>query len=99
MTLIEPADQESLNHIFENLNRMKIKQEIKTTSNQIKLVGSNLSANNLHSNMPISKFNRKTIQGPSYSLGSFAISLEEALMWAKVDPFSPLNDGSIINPY
>ncbi|CAG9315711.1 unnamed protein product [Blepharisma stoltei] len=91
-----PEDGESLQYIYDGLGKREISQQ---ANNQIKLIGSNLPANNLHANMPVSVFNRRIIQGPSYSMGNFAIGLDEALMWAKVNPFSPMNDGSIINPY
>lgn len=41
------------------------------------------------------------VQGPVYLLedGKSAISLNDALMWAKVNPFSPLGTGIRLNPF
>lgn len=41
------------------------------------------------------------VQGPVFLLedGKSAISLNDALMWAKVNPFSPLGTGLRINPF
>lgn len=40
-------------------------------------------------------------QGPAFFLedGKSAISLNDALMWAKVNPFSPLGTGIRLNPF
>lgn len=40
-------------------------------------------------------------QGPVYFLedGKSAVSLNDALMWAKVNPFSPLGTGIRLNPF
>lgn len=40
-------------------------------------------------------------QGPVFFLedGKSAISLNDALMWAKVNPFSPLGTGVRMNPF
>lgn len=41
------------------------------------------------------------VKGPVFVLedGKSAISLNDALMWAKVNPFSPLGTGLRINPF
>lgn len=41
------------------------------------------------------------LQGPVFFLedGKSAISLNDALMWAKVNPFSPLGTGIRLNPF
>lgn len=41
------------------------------------------------------------LQGPVFLLedNKSAISLNDALMWAKVNPFSPLGTGLRINPF
>ncbi|GFY76960.1 WD repeat-containing protein 17 [Trichonephila inaurata madagascariensis] len=41
------------------------------------------------------------IRGPVYFLDDLksAVSLNDALMWAKVNRFSPLKTGAIINPF
>ena len=52
--------------------------------------------------IPMSKMNVLSyIQGLAYFLedGKSAISPNEALMWAKVNPFSPLASGLRINPF
>ncbi|KAK0130633.1 WD repeat-containing protein 17 [Merluccius polli] len=54
-----------------------------------------------HSDVQLSCFTGHTIQGPVFLLedGKSAISLNDALMWAKVNPFSPLGTGVRINPF
>ena len=41
------------------------------------------------------------VQGPAFFLedGRSAVSVNEALMWAIVTPFSPLGSGARINPF
>lgn len=95
---LNPQDSESMSHIVSQIDK-SVKDPHSLVKNQLKLVGSNLPANNLSAVMPVSIFTRKIIQGPSYIFGKVALGLDEALMWAKVNPFSPMNDGSIINPY
>ncbi|XP_051025565.1 WD repeat-containing protein 17 [Acomys russatus] len=62
------------------------------------VTGSNLPS---HSDIHISCLNGLKIQGPVYFLedGKSAISLNDALMWAKVNPFSPLGTGIRLNPF
>ncbi|RXN04458.1 WD repeat-containing 17-like isoform X1 [Labeo rohita] len=62
------------------------------------VTGSNLPS---HSDVQISCFTGLRIQGPAFFLedGKSAISLNDALMWAKVNPFSPLGTGTIMNAY
>ncbi|KAM4836670.1 WD repeat-containing protein 17 isoform 4-T4 [Thomomys bottae] len=62
------------------------------------VTGSNLPS---HSDIHISCFTGLKIQGPVYFLedGKSAISLNDALMWAKVNPFSPLGTGVRLNPF
>ena len=70
--------------------------------NEMKLVGSNLPASNFHVQAQDSVFSRKQIKGLAFPLlpnKSYSIALEEALMWAKVNPFSPMNDGTALNPF
>uniref|UniRef100_A0AAR2L783 WD repeat domain 17 n=1 Tax=Pygocentrus nattereri TaxID=42514 RepID=A0AAR2L783_PYGNA len=54
-----------------------------------------------HSDVQISCFTGLRIQGPVFFLedGKSSISLNDALMWAKVNPFSPLGTGIRINPF
>ncbi|CAH1267956.1 WDR17 [Branchiostoma lanceolatum] len=54
-----------------------------------------------HSDVHVSFLSKTRIQGPAFFLedGKTAISLNEALMWAKVNPFSPLGTTSRINPF
>ncbi|XP_014403244.1 PREDICTED: WD repeat-containing protein 17 [Myotis brandtii] len=54
-----------------------------------------------HSDARISCLTGLKIQGPVYLLedGKSAISLNDALMWAKVNPFSPLGTGIRLNPF
>ncbi|XP_050965614.1 WD repeat-containing protein 17 isoform X2 [Labeo rohita] len=62
------------------------------------VTGSNLPS---HSDVQISCFTGLRIQGPAFFLedGKSAISLNDALMWAKVNPFSPLGTGIRLNPF
>ncbi|KAG5848338.1 hypothetical protein ANANG_G00097430 [Anguilla anguilla] len=62
------------------------------------VTGSNLPS---HSDVQVSCFTGLRIQGPVFFLedGKSAISLNDALMWAKVNPFSPLGTGMRINPF
>ncbi|KAJ8335867.1 hypothetical protein SKAU_G00392090 [Synaphobranchus kaupii] len=62
------------------------------------VTGSNLPS---HSDVQISCFTGLRIQGPVFFLedGKSAISLNDALMWAKVNPFSPLGTGMRLNPF
>ncbi|XP_015226931.1 PREDICTED: WD repeat-containing protein 17 [Cyprinodon variegatus] len=62
------------------------------------VTGSNLPS---HSDLHLSCFTGHRIQGPVFLLedNKSAISLNDALMWAKVNPFSPLGTGVRINPF
>ncbi|MBZ3885137.1 WD repeat-containing protein 17 [Sciurus carolinensis] len=62
------------------------------------VTGSNLPS---HSDIHISCLTGLKIQGPVFFLedGKSAISLNDALMWAKVNPFSPLGTGLRLNPF
>uniref|UniRef100_A0A669B7N0 WD repeat domain 17 n=1 Tax=Oreochromis niloticus TaxID=8128 RepID=A0A669B7N0_ORENI len=62
------------------------------------VTGSNLPS---HSDLQLSCFTGQRIQGPVFLLedNKSAISLNDALMWAKVNPFSPLGTGLRINPF
>ncbi|XP_029985927.1 WD repeat-containing protein 17-like [Sphaeramia orbicularis] len=62
------------------------------------VTGSNLPS---HSDVQLSCFTGHRIQGPVFVLEDrkSAISLNDALMWAKVNPFSPLGTGLRINPF
>uniref|UniRef100_A0A8C0RHP0 WD repeat domain 17 n=1 Tax=Canis lupus familiaris TaxID=9615 RepID=A0A8C0RHP0_CANLF len=62
------------------------------------VTGSNLPS---HSDTHISCLTGLKIQGPVFFLedGKSTISLNDALMWAKVNPFSPLGTGIRLNPF
>ncbi|GAB5570116.1 WD repeat-containing protein 17 isoform X4 [Prionailurus iriomotensis] len=62
------------------------------------VTGSNLPS---HSDIHISCLTGLKIQGPVFFLedGKSTISLNDALMWAKVNPFSPLGTGIRLNPF
>lgn len=49
----------------------------------------------------ISHFTMQPINGPPFALsdGHAYVSMGEALMWAQVNPFSPLSNGERINPF
>lgn len=54
-----------------------------------------------HSDVHVSCISQHRVQGLAYFLedGRSAVSPNEALMWAKVNPFSPLATGLRINPF
>lgn len=62
------------------------------------VTGSNLPS---HSDVQLSCFTGHRIKGPVFLLedDKSAISLNDALMWAEVNPFSPLGTGVRINPF
>ncbi|XP_077648727.1 WD repeat-containing protein 17 isoform X7 [Urocitellus parryii] len=62
------------------------------------VTGSNLPS---HCDIHMSCLTGLKIQGPVFFLedGKSAISLNDALMWAKVNPFSPLGTGLRLNPF
>ncbi|KAM5277830.1 WD repeat-containing protein 17 isoform 6-T11 [Hipposideros larvatus] len=77
----------------------KLKEEpLRGTIGPDYVTGSNLPS---HSDIHISCLTGLKIQGPVYFLedGKSAISLNDALMWAKVNPFSPLGTGIRLNPF
>ncbi|XP_051757863.1 WD repeat-containing protein 17 isoform X1 [Ctenopharyngodon idella] len=79
------------------LSRMR-DEPIKGLEGPDYVTGSNLPS---HSDVQISCFTGLRIQGPAFFLedGKSAISLNDALMWAKVNPFSPLGTGIRLNPF
>ncbi|TRZ01527.1 hypothetical protein DNTS_005210 [Danionella cerebrum] len=79
------------------LSRMR-EEPIKGLEGPDYVTGSNLPS---HSDVQISCFTGLRIQGPAFFLedGKSAISLNDALMWAKVNPFSPLGTGIRLNPF
>ncbi|XP_051992804.1 LOW QUALITY PROTEIN: WD repeat-containing protein 17-like [Xyrauchen texanus] len=79
------------------LSRMR-EEPIKGLEGPDYVTGSNLPS---HSDVQISCFTGLRIQGPVFFLedGKSAISLNDALMWAKVNPFSPLGTGIRLNPF
>ncbi|XP_061439640.1 WD repeat-containing protein 17 isoform X4 [Rhineura floridana] len=77
----------------------RIKEEpLKVTIGPDYVTGSNLPS---HSDVHISCLTGLRIQGPVFFLedGKSTISLNDALMWAKVNPFSPLGTGIRLNPF
>ncbi|XP_062992231.1 WD repeat-containing protein 17 [Elgaria multicarinata webbii] len=77
----------------------RVKEEpLKVTIGPDYVTGSNLPS---HSDVHISCLTGLRIQGPVFFLedGKSAISLNDALMWAKVNPFSPLGTGIRLNPF
>uniref|UniRef100_A0A3Q2HD06 WD repeat domain 17 n=1 Tax=Equus caballus TaxID=9796 RepID=A0A3Q2HD06_HORSE len=79
------------------LKRLK-EEPIKGITGPDYVTGSNLPS---HSDVHISCLTGLKIQGPVFFLedGKSAISLNDALMWAKVNPFSPLGTGIRLNPF
>uniref|UniRef100_A0A6I8SY67 WD repeat domain 17 n=1 Tax=Xenopus tropicalis TaxID=8364 RepID=A0A6I8SY67_XENTR len=89
---------ESQRKIYSNL-LSKIKEEpLKGLTGPDYVTGSNLPS---HSDVHVSCLTGLRIQGPVFFLedGKSAISLNDALMWAKVNPFSPLGTGIRLNPF
>ena len=92
-------ERESIENLNSQLTKAHVGCAKELGRNRMKLIGGNLPANNANKKIPTSIFTRKAIQGSMFQLGAYALGLDEALMWAKVNPFSPLNDGALINPY
>ncbi|XP_039176577.1 WD repeat-containing protein 17 isoform X1 [Crotalus tigris] len=77
----------------------RIKEEpLQVTIGTNYVSGSNFPS---HSDVHISCLTGLKIQGPVFFLedGKSTISLSDALMWAKVNPFSPLGTGIRLNPF
>ncbi|KAK2963213.1 putative WD repeat protein 17 [Blattamonas nauphoetae] len=64
-------------------------------------MGSTIPSGGSISNPVPSLLTHQPINGPPFWLadGKSALSVSEALMWAQVNPFSPLNTGERINPF
>uniref|UniRef100_A0A2D4LHW6 WD repeat-containing protein 17 n=2 Tax=Micrurus spixii TaxID=129469 RepID=A0A2D4LHW6_9SAUR len=79
------------------LSRIK-EEHLQITIGTNYVSGSNLPG---HSDVHISCLTGLRIQGPVFFLedGKSTISLNDALMWAKVNPFSPLGTGIQLNPF
>ncbi|XP_053398741.1 WD repeat-containing protein 17-like [Mercenaria mercenaria] len=82
---------------------VKLQQRLGEEPNKI-LVGTDCVSNThlpSHSDIHLSCLTGERIQGLAYFLedGKSAVSANEALMWAKVNPFSPLATGYRINPF
>ncbi|XP_062837454.1 WD repeat-containing protein 17 isoform X2 [Anolis carolinensis] len=79
------------------LSRIK-EESLKVKIGPDYVTGSNLPS---HSDVHISCLTGLRIQGPVFFLedGKSAVSLNDALMWAKVNPFSPLGTGIRLNPF
>jgi WD40 repeat protein len=96
---LSSSEREAVDYLNGQFSKVHLNAGKETVRNRMRLVGGNLPANNANKKSPISIFTRKPIQGSVFPIGSHALGLDEALMWTKVNPFSPLNDGSLINPY
>ena len=94
-----PQERDTIENLTSQFNKSHINATRELSRNRMKIIGGNLPANNANKKIPISIFTRKAIQGSIFYIGAHSLALDEALMWAKVNPFSPLNDGSLINPY
>ncbi|XP_035308719.1 WD repeat-containing protein 17 isoform X7 [Cricetulus griseus] len=91
-----PSDSQRT--VYETLLKRLKEEPLKGITGQDYVTGSNLPS---HSDIHISCLTGLKIQGPVYFLedGKSAISLNDALMWAKVNPFSPLGTGIRLNPF
>uniref|UniRef100_A0A8C1DFI7 WD repeat domain 17 n=1 Tax=Cyprinus carpio carpio TaxID=630221 RepID=A0A8C1DFI7_CYPCA len=95
--LYNPPSEAQKREYSQLLSRMS-EEPIKGLEGPDYVTGSNLPS---HSDVQISCFTGLRIQGPAFFLedGKSAISLNDALMWAKVNPFSPLGTGIRLNPF
>ncbi|XP_043089737.1 WD repeat-containing protein 17 isoform X1 [Puntigrus tetrazona] len=95
--LYNPPSEAQKKEYSQLLSRMS-EEPIKGLEGPDYVTGSNLPS---HSDVQISCFTGLRIQGPAFFLedGKSAISLNDALMWAKVNPFSPLGTGIRLNPF
>nr|XP_045011869.1 WD repeat-containing protein 17 isoform X5 [Jaculus jaculus] len=91
-----PSDSQRL--VYETLLKRLKEEPLKGFIGPDYVTGSNLPS---HSDVHISCLTGLKIQGPVYFLedGKSTISLNDALMWAKVNPFSPLGTGIRLNPF
>ncbi|XP_034375963.1 WD repeat-containing protein 17 isoform X6 [Arvicanthis niloticus] len=91
-----PSDSQRT--IYDTLLKRMKEDPLKGITGPDYVTGSNLPS---HSDIHISCLTGLKIQGPVYFLedGKSAISLNDALMWAKVNPFSPLGTGIRLNPF
>uniref|UniRef100_A0A671FMW8 WD repeat domain 17 n=1 Tax=Rhinolophus ferrumequinum TaxID=59479 RepID=A0A671FMW8_RHIFE len=89
---------ESQRMVYTSLLKKLKEEPLRGTIGPDYVTGSNLPS---HSDIHISCLTGLKIQGPVYFLedGKSAISLNDALMWAKVNPFSPLGTGIRLNPF
>uniref|UniRef100_A0A8C2I098 WD repeat domain 17 n=1 Tax=Cyprinus carpio TaxID=7962 RepID=A0A8C2I098_CYPCA len=96
-TSYTPPSEAQKTEYSQLLSRMR-EEPIKGLDGPDYVTGSNLPS---HSDVQISCFTALRIQGPAFFLedGKSAISLNDALMWAKVNPFSPLGTGIRLNPF
>uniref|UniRef100_A0A8C6XLS3 WD repeat domain 17 n=1 Tax=Naja naja TaxID=35670 RepID=A0A8C6XLS3_NAJNA len=96
--LLQIAPSELQQQIYATmLSRIK-EEHLQITIGTNYVSGSNLPG---HSDVHISCLTGLRIQGPVFFLedGKSTISLNDALMWAKVNPFSPLGTGIRLNPF
>ncbi|NP_001359303.1 WD repeat-containing protein 17 isoform 6 [Mus musculus] len=91
-----PSDSQRT--VYETLLKRLKEEPLKGITGLDYVTGSNLPS---HSDIHISCLTGLKIQGPVYFLedGKSTISLNDALMWAKVNPFSPLGTGIRLNPF
>ncbi|XP_074185996.1 WD repeat-containing protein 17 isoform X8 [Rhinolophus sinicus] len=92
------SPSESQRMVYTSLLKKLKEEPLRGTIGPDYVTGSNLPS---HSDIHISCLTGLKIQGPVYFLedGKSAISLNDALMWAKVNPFSPLGTGIRLNPF
>uniref|UniRef100_A0A8I3X2M5 WD repeat domain 17 n=1 Tax=Callithrix jacchus TaxID=9483 RepID=A0A8I3X2M5_CALJA len=91
-----PSDSQRM--VYATLLKRLTEESLKGIIGPDYVTGSNLPS---HSDTHISCLTGLKIQGPVFFLedGKSAISLNDALMWAKVNPFSPLGTGIRLNPF
>ncbi|XP_062932888.1 WD repeat-containing protein 17 isoform X4 [Cynocephalus volans] len=91
-----PSDSQRM--VYATLLKRLKEEPLKGIIGSDYVTGSNLPS---HSDIHISCLTGLKIKGPVFFLedGKSAISLNDALMWAKVNPFSPLGTGIRLNPF
>uniref|UniRef100_A0A2K6S6R8 WD repeat domain 17 n=1 Tax=Saimiri boliviensis boliviensis TaxID=39432 RepID=A0A2K6S6R8_SAIBB len=91
-----PSDSQRM--VYATLLKRLKEESLKGIIGPDYVTGSNLPS---HSDIHISCLTGLKIQGPVFFLedGKSTISLNDALMWAKVNPFSPLGTGIRLNPF
>lgn len=99
----EPADREMYEVVLGAIKKHYAGKSdlLREGNNSYSTVGSTLPVNANLSGVRKSIFSNEVIRGLYFVLedGSSHMSIEEALEWAEVNRYSPLNNGCRINPF